>query len=98
MKRGSKVWVCHDGKWARRVPGHIVATRQGHHVLIEFQHKDQIVRFWARKVPAVRYWRTNRYTYSAIAKRYSYFKGWADIALFRPKFHVYRRKNGKKFV
>lgn len=94
MKRGSEVWICYDGKWSRRVPGYVVATRQGHHVLVEFQHEDQVVQFWARKVPAVRYWRSNQPSGVASIKHYSYFKGRADINSFRPKFHVYRRKDG----
>lgn len=95
MKRGSKVWVCHDGKWTRKVPGHIVATRQGHHVLVEFQHADEVVQFWARKVAAVRYLRSHRSNCFAAMKHYSYFRGWANIDLFRPRFAVYKRRDNR---
>ena len=73
-----------------------MATRQGHHVLVEFQHGDKMVQFWARKVPAVRYWRSHRSNCFAAMKHYSYFKGWADIDWFRPWFAVYKRKNRSK--
>lgn len=28
MKRGSEAWICHDGKWSRKVPGYVVTTRK----------------------------------------------------------------------
>ena len=95
VKRGSKVWVCHDGKWARRVPGYVMATRQGHHVLVEFQHKEKIVRFWARKRPTVRYQKSRLFGYVGVVtlKRYAYFGGWAAIDWLSPWFAVYKRRD-----
>lgn len=36
MKRGTKVAVCHDGKWSRMVEGVVVDTRRGHHIKVSF--------------------------------------------------------------
>lgn len=36
MKRGMKVAVCYDGKYGRRVPGIVTATRRGHHIKVRF--------------------------------------------------------------
>jgi hypothetical protein len=41
FKRGSKVWVCYDGKWSRRVEGTVVATHRGKAVTVRFQQWDE---------------------------------------------------------
>lgn len=95
MKRGTKVAVCHDGKWSRRLPGYVVATRQSHHVLVEFQHEDKVVQFWARKRPTVRYLKSRSFGCVEVVtlKRYAYFGGWAAIDWFRPWFAVHKWKS-----
>jgi hypothetical protein len=35
LNRGSKCWVCYDGKFGRRTLGEVVQTRQQHHVLVK---------------------------------------------------------------
>jgi hypothetical protein len=68
MKRGAKVYVCHDGKYGRRVQGDVVATRNGHHILVGFEHPAcGYVEFWARRRT------TNK------QRPYTSFCGWADI-------------------
>jgi hypothetical protein len=36
MKRGQIVAVCYDGKWSRKVPGRVLATKNGYKILVEF--------------------------------------------------------------
>lgn len=35
LNRGSKCWVCYDGKFGRRTLGEVIQTRQQHHVLVK---------------------------------------------------------------
>lgn len=35
LKKGSKCWVCYDGKFGRRTLGEVIRTRQQHHVLVK---------------------------------------------------------------
>ncbi len=88
MKRGTKVAVCHDGKWGRRVAGEVIATRQGHHILVRFEFDDKVVEFWARRVPAVRYMQGRNGSYRS--KRPVSYAGWADIDYFCPWFSVWK--------
>ena len=86
MKTGSKVFVCHDGKWGRRVVGEVIATRNGHHVKVRFPHPNNEgepdVEFWARKLPKSRWNPQTR------------FGGWAECDWFCPWFSIYKyRKN-----
>lgn len=36
MKIGTKVAVCYDGKWGRRVPGQVVGTKNGYKIRVRF--------------------------------------------------------------
>lgn len=92
MKRGDKVWVCHDGKWSRRVEGVVVDTRRGHHIKVQFPHPEDrtSVEFWARKKPAIRYWRTKKNSCVSYGKSYTYYGGWADIDWWFPWYAVYK--------
>lgn len=93
MKRGAKVAVCHDGKWGRRVEGVVVQTRNGHHIKVRFQDLDgEPVEFWARKHPAIRYWRKPNGSSVTWRKRAAYFAGWAESEYFCPWFAVYKWK------
>lgn len=96
MKRGDKVFVCHDGKYGRRVVGVVTKTRNGHHIEVEFPNPADdaggMVRFTARKIPSVRYRRernTSPMTVTATLKHRVYFGGWADIDWFCPWFSVW---------
>lgn len=95
MKRGTKVAVCHDGKYSRRVPGEVVDTHNGHHIKIRFYHpnSEEPVEFWARKAPAIRYRQdkqVSRYLSIIRLKRAAYFVGWADTDSWCPWYAVYR--------
>lgn len=94
MKRGTKVWVCHDGKFSRRVEGEVVATRNGHHIKVSFPHPedDSPVEFWARRKPAVRYCRNKPPSCIFWDKRPVSWGGWADIDWLFPWYSVWRRK------
>lgn len=87
MKRGQIVAVCHYGKFSRRVKGVIVATRNGHHVKVQFPHPDtgEPVEFWARRRDdSTRYARNNSFY------RYG---GWADIDKWFPWYGIYHWKD-----
>ena len=88
MKRGTKVAVCHDGKWSRMVEGVVVDTRRGHHIKVSFFEPciQETVQFWARKVRPIRY--AKKSGCMLYLKRYSYYAGWANIDLFFPWFSV----------
>lgn len=76
MKRGTKVAVCHDGKWGRRVQGEVIATRNGHHIKVSFPHPEtgELVELWARRMSG----------------KYGHFGGWAPIDWFCPWYSVYK--------
>jgi hypothetical protein len=66
MKRGQTVAVCYDGKWSRRVPGHILATKHGYKILVEFmewagEEGTEPIRHWFRVRPAKRRWRQEKF-------------------------------------
>lgn len=95
MKLGAKVWVCHDGKYSRRVEGEVVATRRGHHLQIKFFHEDcGEVLFWARRTPAVRYLKESGIFIKS--RRPVSFGGWADIDWFMPWYSVAKWKDDLK--
>lgn len=98
MKIWTKVAVCHDGKWSRRVQGEVIATKRGYSVKVRFPHPESLypVEFWAKKVPAVRYCRNKPPSCIFYGKRYAYFGGWADIDWFCPWYSVlkWKDKNG----
>lgn len=61
MKRGDKVAVCYDGKWGRRVPGTVLATKNGYRILVEFNEYacdegDAPVQHWFRVRAPERRW------------------------------------------
>lgn len=92
MKTGQKVAVCHDGKYSRRILGEIVKTRNGHHIKVRFPNPETgfPVEFWARKIPAVRYKKTQerKYVTMIYSKKYAYFAGWANIDWFSPWYSI----------
>lgn len=92
MKRGTKVAVCHDGKWGRKVQGKVVATKNGHRIKIRFPHPEngKFIEFWARKIPAVRYCKNNPPSCIFHLKRYAYFAGWANIDWPCPWYSVHK--------
>lgn len=92
MKRGTKVAVCHDGKWSRKVEGVVVETRNGHHIKIRFKNLDgELIEFWARKRPVIRYWRKPNGSYVITGKRAPSFAGWVEKSeYFCPWFVVYK--------
>lgn len=94
MKLGTKVSVCHDGKFSRRVQGEVVATKRGYSVKVRFPHpaNGQLVDFWARKIATVRHCRNKPPSCIYYGKRYAYFAGWADIDWFCPWFAVHKWK------
>ena len=94
MKRGTKVAVCHDGKWGRRVQGEVIATRNGHHIKVSFPHPEtgNPVEFWARRRPAIRKSRNKPPSCLYWGKHYAWFAGWADIDYFCPWFSVSKWK------
>ena len=55
MKVGKKVFVCHDGKWGRRVVGTVVRQHNGHHITVEFTLAGDRVVGKFRKANAIRY-------------------------------------------
>jgi hypothetical protein len=80
MKIGKRVFVCHDGKWGRRVVGTVTATRNGHHIKVKFPHPNKEgepdVEFWARVIPKNRW-------------NVKHFGGWAECDCWCPWFSVY---------
>lgn len=88
MKRGQKVFICHDGKYSRRVDGVVVEQRNGHHIKVRFESPadDSDIEVWFRKDAAIRY--LKRSGCISWSKRPARFSGWADIEYFCPWFTV----------
>lgn len=83
MKVGTKVAVCQDGKWGRRVPGIVIQQRNGHHIKVRFTYPGEPeTEFWARRTPAI-HGRWN------LPVRWG---GWADVDCFCPWFSVSKWK------
>jgi len=49
MKPGDMVFVSHDGKWSRRVPGLVLARWQHTRVLVQFEFIDETLRMMFRR-------------------------------------------------
>jgi hypothetical protein len=99
MKVGKEVWVCHDGKWGRRVKGIILARRKCHHIKILFtpESMDDPVEFWARRRPKVSFNQNSRGSYIHHGKRSpNTYGGWADIDMWAPWFSVYEYKKSEE--
>ena len=78
MKRGQKVFVCHDGKWGRRVEGEVIQTDNGSRIKVGFMNNDKYIEFWARKVSTIHYRRQNPGSCIVNMKQRAYFAGWAE--------------------
>ena len=94
MKRGDKVWCCHDGKFSRRVEGVVTQQHKGHHITVQFEFDDQLVTLRARRNPAIRCRQLKGYIMKH--KRPVRFSGWADIDYFCPWFSIVKMKASKK--
>jgi hypothetical protein len=93
MKFGNKVFVCHDGKWSRRVVGTVVRQHNGHHITVtfDFDGKTQTGKF-VKKNPIRYQKRDGCITFMKRPKRY---EGWLDIDYFCPWFAVYPFKKSQ---
>jgi len=95
MKRGDKVFVCHDGKWGRRIVGVVIKQHNGHHITVQFEMEKGIpivTKF--RKEPAIHYKRNCGCFF--YMKRPAHYSGWANIDYFSPWFAVYKYKEQTK--
>ena len=93
MKTGTKVWVCHDGKWSRRVQGVVQQQHNGHHITVEFPLGEQNVVAKFRKDNAIRYRKNKPPSYFIYGKRPARYSGWADVDYFAPWFAIYKMKD-----
>lgn len=89
MKIGTKVDVCHDGKFGRRCPGVVIATKNGYKIKVRADHPViGTFEFWARRMAPIRYRRQRSGSCIVYTRRPVYFGGWADVDWFCPWFSV----------
>lgn len=99
MKIGAEVWVCHDGKFGRRVKGVVVSNHYGNRIKVRFSPHDEIgeVEFWARKRPKISYSQKSKGSCVSYSKRPpNTFAGWADIDMWAPWFSVYKYRRSEE--
>lgn len=94
MKSGTKVWVCHDGKWGRREPGVVLFNKKGYKIQIRFTDSgsgEEYI-FWVKRRPAIRYRSSRRFSCVSYHKRKVSYAGFLPEPndFFIPWFSVYR--------